>query len=168
MRASPPFLVTVCRFGWWRVCVGGVMAAALAALATWAVAGERPSGLVLLGVAAGSLPLLAGAASLLRRGAFTLRWDGQTWRLNHGMGADENAPAGDLSVAIDLGAWMLLKFDRPPGRFGRHATWLPVQRRGLEAQWHAFRCAVYSPRPAAGRDKDHAALPSRSRAQSHA
>ena len=24
--------------------------------------------------------------------------------------------------------------------------WLPLQRAGLEAHWHAFRCAVYSPR----------------------
>ncbi len=144
------------------------MVAALGGLAAWAFAGERPSDLALLGVAAGSLPVLASAAGLLRCFPFTLRWDGQTWRLNDGLVADEQAPAGDLFVAIDLGAWMLLKFDRPPGRFGRQATWLPVQCRGLEAQWHAFRCAVYSPRPAAGRDKDHAALPSRSRAQSHA
>jgi len=31
-------------------------------------------------------------------------------------------------------------------------TWLPVQRRGLQAHWHALRCAVYSPRPDAGVD----------------
>ncbi len=168
MRASPPLRITVRRFGVWRACVGGVMAAVLAALAAWALAGERPSGLALLGVGAGALPLLAGAAGLLRCAAFTLRWDGQAWRLNDGMDADDDAPAGELCVAIDLGAWLLLRFDRPPGRFGRRAAWLPVQRRGLEAQWHAFRCGVYSPRPAAGRDKDHAALPSRPRAESHA
>jgi hypothetical protein len=41
---------------------------------------------------------------------------------------------------------MLLRFTPDaPARM----TWLPVQRRGLEAQWHALRCAVYSPRPAA-------------------
>jgi len=168
MRASPAFLVVVHRFGAWRAGIGAVLVAALSALAAWAFLGERPSSTALMGVAAGSLPLLAGAASLLRCRAFALRWDGRDWRLEHGIGADENAPSGELCVAIDLGAWMLLKFDGPARRFGRRATWLPVQCHGLDAQWHAFRCAVYSPRPAAGRDKDHAALPSRPRAASHA
>jgi hypothetical protein len=55
---------------------------------------------------------------------------------------------GNVAVVIDLGPWMLLRFtaDAPP-----RTTWLPVQRRGLEAQWHALRCAVYSPRPVAER-----------------
>ena len=50
---------------------------------------------------------------------------------------------GTLEVAIDLGSFLLLRL-----RGGRGAVWLPVQRRGLEREWHALRCAVYSP-PAA-------------------
>ena len=33
---------------------------------------------------------------------------------------------------------------------GCRVTWLPVQRRGLESQWHALRCAVYSARSSTG------------------
>ena len=32
------------------------------------------------------------------------------------------------------------------GRAARATRWLPVQRRGLEAHWHALRCAVYCAR----------------------
>jgi hypothetical protein len=42
---------------------------------------------------------------------------------------------------------MLLNFT--PDAAAR-TSWLPVQRLGLETQWHALRCAVYSPRPMAG------------------
>jgi hypothetical protein len=168
MRASPPFLVTVRRFGAWRAAVSGGLALAFASLLGWSIAGERPPAIALVLAWVAALPLFAAAAALLGRGAFTLRWDTQAWRLSDGTRADEGAPAGRLCVAVDLGRFMLLSFDRPPGRFGRRRTWLPVQRRGLEGEWHAFRCAVYSPRPDAGRDKNHASSTSRSRAESHA
>ena len=89
-------------------------------------------------VVAAALLLLACAVSLWRVPAQSLRWDGQVWQLDD--------VSGELTAAIDLGPWMLLKFaPEMPGR----TSWLPVQRRGLETQWHALRCAVYSPRPAA-------------------
>jgi len=43
-------------------------------------------------------------------------------------------------VAIDAGSWMLLCFI-PEGQ--RRPRWLPVQRIGHEAAWHALRCTVY-------------------------
>ena len=77
------------------------------------------------------------AVSLWRVPVQSLRWDGKVWHLD--------TAAGELKVAVDLGPWMLLLFTpQAPGR----ASWLPVQRRGLEAQWHALRCAIYSPRAA--------------------
>jgi hypothetical protein len=56
-------------------------------------------------------------------------------------------------VAIDLGGWLLLRFYAEPVRRaagdamrrGRTPAWIAVQRRGLEADWHAIRCTVYSP-----------------------
>jgi hypothetical protein len=75
--------------------------------------------------------------SLWRVSARSLRWDGQVWWLD--------AVPGGMKVVIDLGPWMLLSFT--PAAPGRLMSWLPVQRRGLEPQWHALRCAVYSPRP---------------------
>ena len=89
-------------------------------------------------IAVGALAVSACAVSLWHVPAQSLRWDGRAWQLD--------AAAGELSVAIDLGPWMLLRFK--PERRAR-ASWLPVQRAGLETQWHALRCAVYSPRPAA-------------------
>jgi hypothetical protein len=87
-----------------------------------------------------ALTMLALAVSLWRVPAQSLRWDGQVWRLD--------AVPGELTVAVDIGPWMLLRFT--PGA-GSRTRWLPVQRRGLEAQWHALRCAVYAPRPPAER-----------------
>jgi hypothetical protein len=89
-------------------------------------------------VAMAALGMFALAVSLWRVPAQTLYWDGRAWQLD--------AVPGELRVAIDLGPWMLLIFT--PDAAAR-ASWLPVQRLGLETQWHALRCAVYSPRPAA-------------------
>ena len=47
------------------------------------------------------------------------------------------------------GAFMLLVLTRLHGSNRLARRWLPVQRRGLEADWHALRCAVYSPPPVA-------------------
>ena len=116
-----------------------LVVAGIAAMMAW-MAGQDPqasAGLSML-VAAAALPMLGCAVSLWRVPAQSLRWDGQVWQLD--------AAPGKLRVAIDLGPWMLLRFS-PEGQ--RRSHWLPVQRLGLEAQWHALRCAVYSPRPRA-------------------
>jgi hypothetical protein len=89
-------------------------------------------------VVAAALLMLACAVSLWRVPAQSLRWDGGVWQL-------DGVP-GELKAAIDLGPWMLLNFT--PEMSGG-TSWLPIQRRGLETQWHALRCAVYSPRPVA-------------------
>ena len=139
MRASPACQVSLRRFGAWRIAVIALAVAGAAAMAAWLVGRDSPAsaGLSML-VAAAALPMFGCAVSLWRVPAQDLRWDGQAWQLD--------AAPGELSVAIDLGAWMLLRF-RPEGQ--RRNRWLPVQRLGLEAQWHALRCAVYSPRPRA-------------------
>ena len=102
-------------------------------------------------VTAGIVLVLASAGfcwQLLYTPTTSLRWDGSFWHLGPpGTEGDEPA-AGQVDVAVDLGAWMLLRFTRETSTPGRSVTWLPTQRWGLEAQWHALRCAVYSPRPA--------------------
>jgi len=139
MRASPACQVSLRRFGAWRIAVIALTVAGAAAMAGWLVGRDppAPAGLLML-VSAAALPLFGCAVSLWRVPAHSLRWDGQVWQL-------DTAP-GEVSVTIDLGPWMLLRFS-PEGQ--RRGHWLPVQRRGLEAQWHALRCAVYSPRPRA-------------------
>jgi hypothetical protein len=96
--------------------------------------------------------LLAAGASPLRCAGTSLRWDTRQWHLGPASTTGDEPHSGRLAVAIDLGAWMLLRF-QPDGAAGkRRSIWLPVQRRGLETQWHALRCAVYSARPAEGHE----------------
>ena len=151
MRGSPSCAITVTRFGAWRGAVGLVAVAGLASMATWLATSPLGEGAaVRAGVAVAALAVVALAASLLRTPAVSLRWDGALWSVASGA-TPALAPApGDLSVALDLGSFLLLRFVAE-GRSGPGAArWIPVGRRGLEHEWHAFRCAVYSPRPAAG------------------
>lgn len=82
------------------------------------------------------------------RRARQLRWDGQDWWLGT-MAGDELR--GALQPTIDLGAWMLLRFDAGPWRPTgvRRVQWLALRRRQQPAAWHPLRCAVYCPRPPA-------------------
>jgi hypothetical protein len=152
MRAPPAFQVKVRHFGAWRLGVGALIAIASAVLAAWLASGGEVAPLPLRALmgAVGAAALLAGT-TLMRRPALSLRWDGQAWRLGPvGSAGDEPWP-GELAVAIDWGGWLLLKFDHAGGA-APGTTWLPIQRRGLESQWHALRCAVYCARPAQASD----------------
>ena len=141
MQAPPAFSVAVSRFGVWRgICLTVSLVAVCAAVAwAWALRDTPASAAsaMLLG-----LLLTAPALWPLLRPprAFHLRWDTQAWLLD--------ATPGQVSVAVDTGGWMLLRFV-PDGRW--MARWLPVQRRGHETAWHALRCTVYCARPPAER-----------------
>lgn len=152
MRTAPALQLTVTRYGAWRTGLALVSLAALVVSCAWA--------------ATAAVPLLAAAGLLLvcallvatvhraerRRGACRLHWDGQQWAWSaDGAGADAELQSGRLEVAVDLGRWMLLRLDAVSGAapVRRRSFWLPVQANGLERQWHALRCAVYSPTPAA-------------------
>lgn len=129
----------------------GLAALGFASTVAWTMTRDRPVetlSVVAAGLAAVTIAVL-GASLIHRTRATDLRWDGLAWHLGP---IGDAATAGELRVAIDIGPWMLLHFTsaRPDAR--PRTLWLPVQRRGLEAQWHALRCAVYSPRPAPGDD----------------
>ena len=148
MRESVFFEVRLRRFDVWRVAVGVVAAVAVAAVAAWAVAmPDLPSSspraaVVALAVALGaatvavavSLARIEGGLLVCRAGVWSFACDAGPIR------------TGALEVAIDLGAFLLLRLCERR----RTSIWLPVQRRGLESQWHALRCALYSPPPVAG------------------
>lgn len=160
MKAAPPVQVTVGRFGAWRLAVGLVMAITVAAVSRWWVTLHADASLagVWARVAfAGAAGLaIAGAASLLRQPARSLRWDGQRWHLGLAGQVGHEPAAGRLRVTLDLGGWMMLRFEPENSR---RACWIPVQRPGLESSWHALRCAVYSPRPVTGEPSATAASP---------
>jgi hypothetical protein len=138
MRAAPAFQVTLRRFGVWQVSISMLVAAGLVCLGIWAWVRHLQIGWsfgTALGVCAACSVGLG--ISLCRIPPLNLRWDGVNWHLG-------DVP-GELRAIIDLGPWMLLRFIAAEKR--STSTWVPAQRRGLELQWHAFRCSVYSPRP---------------------
>ena len=150
MRAAAACQFTLTRFGAWHGAVAALTACVVLTLLLWYLG--RPEsfplwGAVMLGLTA--VAALGLGASLLHHRVVDLRWDGVQWHLRDAGSTVGEHRAGTLSVMVDLGAWMLLRFraDRAGVR-GAASSWLPAQRRGLEPQWHALRCAVYSPRPA--------------------
>lgn len=145
MHAPLPFQITVRRFGaWWLGCVS-LVAVAAAVTVWWARSAIDPHALWLTG----SGVLLLGASGALLASALqlrptSLRWDGQLWHIGPAAMAGQEPQSGRMLVALDLGPWMLLRFVAGGARGGR---WLPVQRRGHEAGWHALRATVYCARP---------------------
>lgn len=148
MHAPAEFQLTVSRFGAWR---GGLAVSGMvvwgSAFAWWSTS-ERP----LMSAAAGFLLLACVAAtaslhSLARISAFLLRWDGAQWHLTPAAGEPS---AGSLQVAIDGGRWLLLHFVPDRAATGASASrWLPVQRSGLERDWHLLRSTLFTARPLA-------------------
>ncbi len=146
MRAAPAVSVSAAPSRQWFAALLALCFGVLAATVAWAwQRGDAAGWLVWLSVAA----LAAHCVWRARcRSRLTLRWDGERWWLALPAGSAELA--GDLTVAMDLGAWLLLQFRVGPDTVARPGRqWLPLQRAGLQAHWHALRCALYSPRPQA-------------------
>lgn len=145
MRTAPAVAVTVHRSPRWMGFVA--LLALLAVAASWAWAGLVASPLRGL-VVAGVVPLgVAVFAVERRRKPVGLRWDRQCWHLDRSpLGPVREEVAVGLHVAIDLGDWMLLRLQAGNG-LRAPRTWLAVQRTAADGDWHALRCAVYSPRP---------------------
>ena len=152
MRTAPALQVSLTRFGIWRAAVSVLTLLGTLAVTGW-LTGQEGLGAAAKGAAMAVVAaLLIGLGlPLMRLPARQLTWDGQSWTLGDMAAGGTEPVAGDISVAIDLGPWMLLRF-RPTASSAwwqsMQSTWLPVQRRGIEPQWHALRCGVYSPRAA--------------------
>ena len=160
MRTSPAINVVLARFGVWRTAIALLAAAALGAIwawwSTWGTEQPQNTGYTLLAaVVLASGAVIALAALLASVKPTALRWDGQVWwmqRVKRGLAAGREAVAGEIVVAIDLGMWMLLRFEPAIRGAWLRCVWLPVQRGGIETEWHALRCALYSPKPAPNAD----------------
>jgi hypothetical protein len=164
MRASPAFQVNILHFGLWRTAILLLLGAAAMSLGLWLASfpSERQLLWSVLALGVGSLLCLA-AARLLRCAPMSLRWDTQSWHLGPvSRVGDEPLRGGRLAVAIDLGVWLLLRFQHDATNRRSRTTWVPVQRRGLEAHWHALRCAVYCARAAESGSGSPAALSTKS------
>ncbi|MEO8151905.1 MAG: hypothetical protein ABI605_02465 [Rhizobacter sp.] len=148
MHASPSFQINVRRFGTWRVASVILVTAAVAVVGAW-----LPRALEMSSVCAWITILLLtllSTAVLVHAGRLqpmSLRWDTQRWHLGPMATSGFEPHTGRLAVSMDLGVWMLLHFTRDDAGRLHLGTWLPVQRRGHEAAWHALRCTVYCARP---------------------
>lgn len=144
MRAAPAVVVELrCPPAWRAVQALLVVAAATACTATFLQHAAAPafgSGVVLALVASA-----AGAAGWrgASRAAGRLRWDGgQWWFQPAGRGQDH---PGRLRAAIDLGFWMLLRFDADDRAAGLNPAWLACGQAAAPPA-AALRAAVYSRR----------------------
>ena len=146
MRTAPAVAVTIHRSSRWIVFVALLAIAAIAAPLVWVLWGE--SQLRWLAVAAAAA--FSGTVFMgeCRRQPVALRWDRQCWHLDLSpFAAMHEEAACELTVAIDLGDWLLLRLTQRGGSRRIHRSWLAIQRSSTDGDWHALRCAVYSPRP---------------------
>ena len=148
MRDSPTFQVAIRCYGGWQAAVAVLGVAALTTLLAWLwELGSARSAVDWLLASTGAVVIAAAFGCIAQR-PLSLRWDTRVWWLGSADGAGDEAASGQVDVPVDFSVWMLLRFTRAPCRRWDRVTWIPVQRRGLEAHWHALRCAVYTARAA--------------------
>ena len=134
MHAAPPVRVSLGRSPAWIALTALCFGAAAANAAAWLVAqasGEYHALLVAaIGMAAAFLSAWWAWRSQVPG---DLNWDGTQWQWR---GVD-----GAAHVALDLDAWMLLRWDVRGG--GRR--WIAASRRSSAGPWPALRAALYAP-----------------------
>ena len=110
------------------------LACSMAVLVGWLLAQRwSGAGVAPLGAALAASFALALASRWRADKPSRLAWDGAAWTLQPPRG---EALAGRARVMIDLGHWMLVRFD--PG-----TRWLALARAGV-ADWQALRVALHA------------------------
>jgi len=148
MRAAPALTIVAARGGAWRALAAALAASSGAALAAWIAAhldlAPPPEVLAVLAAA-----LAAGCVGwrATRLAALEVGFDGARWSILVVEAGPGHAWQGQLRAVIDLGDWLLLRFE-PDVPHASAPRWLPLARRSVGARWHALRCAVYAPQPA--------------------
>ena len=146
MHAAPPVRMKLAPDARWHGFVSLCAGLAAANASGWIATALRWHALAVVAVAAlAALSAIALTTWALRRGEAgggVLNWDGAVWSWAPG---STRPIVGEPRVAIDLGAWMLLRFApiEPPAR----ARWLALSRRQAAAAWPLWRAALFSPRP---------------------
>jgi hypothetical protein len=134
VHAAPPVRVSLGRSEGWITFVAVGVGAAATNMAAWVLLrNEAPVGL------AAVLGLLSAAATAwrARRGETAdLYWDGSQWQWK--------GSSGQAHVALDLDAWMLLRFDAVDGK----RCWIAASRHSAVGPWPALRAALYARSPA--------------------
>jgi hypothetical protein len=134
VHAAPPVRVSLGRSAGWIAFVSLCTGIAVATSAAWLLM-QRQAGLgaaTVLGLCAAAL-----AAWRMKRppARSELNWNGSLWQWQ--------GLAGEVTVALDLDAWMLLRFDPLQGR----SRWVAASRASAIGPWPALRAALYARRP---------------------
>jgi hypothetical protein len=136
MRAAPAVTVELGGSAAWLLFQACIAATAAAALGAWLLsrAGQPAAWGLLAAPPAGWLAWRPGV-----RARAALAWDGQQWLLD--------GAAAHVTVAMDLGPWMLLRLQAAGGP--ARTRWWPATARQGGAHWHGLRAALYSRAPEA-------------------
>jgi hypothetical protein len=81
------------------------------------------------------------AARSLRAAPAQLIWDGSTWSLRC---AGAEPQRGRALPMLDLGGWLLVRFDPAEPAAPRGNRWLALARRDAPAGWPALRVALHA------------------------
>jgi hypothetical protein len=145
MQAASAVQVTIQRFGVWNIALGLISATAMSVVAAWLVRrNDDLPGWGCIALIASGLFGVIGVIDLARWRPIVLRWDAQRWRATDPSGGAGEIDLLELRVVLDLGSWMLLKFNANVPQRRIRGGWIPVQRQGLESHWQSLRCAVYA------------------------
>ena len=148
MRAPPPARALSTSAGTWLGLQKLLFAASAAVAVYWAGAhlGVPGPGLPLASLIFGGV-VAAVAGRVLAEPPTLLAWDGAAWSVDvAGAGLRPGRPL----LMLDLGGWMLVRFDPEGSASGRQARWLPLSRRDAGAAWPALRVALHQDRAAVG------------------
>ncbi|HMW22271.1 MAG TPA: hypothetical protein PKC59_02455 [Burkholderiaceae bacterium] len=150
MRTAPSFRLAAPTCRLWRHTVlaawltSGTVLAAWLLTAWWWLDLDAPKA-VAAGLATALWFLSRPTQPALR---IDLSWDGQGWWAVAPLSARGEALPCSVSVAIDLGVWLLLRL-RPLAEgpsWRRPVHWVALSESAVGPNWHGLRCALYSAR----------------------
>jgi hypothetical protein len=135
VHAAPPVRVSLGRSSSWIVVVASCAGVAAANLVAWLLLrAEDAVGLAAVtGLAAATI---AAWRAYCLHAPGEVNWNGAEWQWQ--------GLAGSVQVALDLDAWMLLRFDPLHGK----RRWIAASRASANGPWPALRAALYARRPA--------------------
>jgi hypothetical protein len=134
VHAAPPVRVSLGRSAGWAAFVALCVGIAVSNLAAWLLLRLEAS--ISLAILPGAVAAGLAAWRLQRaQDSADLNWNGAEWQWR-GRG-------GDVKVALDLDAWLLLRFEPAHGK----RCWIAASRRSATGPWPALRAALYARRP---------------------
>ena len=142
MRLAPPAQAWCCNGGPWHRTQQLIYGSSAAMAAFW-VGGQLGIGAAVWLPAGLGLALAAAWLTpyLLRAAPAQLVWDGSSWSLRcEGV---EPQP-GRARPMLDLGAWLLVRFDPTAAGVAPGKRWLALARHDAPAGWPALRVALYA------------------------